>query len=151
MHTTNSHHTPVHRASAPDSRAQRLADRRAANHAALGLLFGKPGDGLKIWRKLRGIERDARNAATAQCNGESYNGQPYRDNGPDDEGGDWDAFCDAITARVRAITGKLPDGFFCNTDPRGHALKISPEVAALHPSLQTDWGGNGILAAEIND
>jgi hypothetical protein len=117
---------------------------RANHHAALESMATNGEDGLSLWRKLRRIERIASNAAAAQCNGENYRGEPYRDEGR------WDDFCKAIEYRMGHIFGKIPDGFFFNKDPRGYALKIAPEVAKTMGGLHKDWGGNGILAAEIN-
>lgn len=60
---------------------------------------------------------------------------------------------EAIEDRVRSVFGgKLPQGFFINKDPRGHALKIDqddilPERRISH----TDWGSNGILAADFEE
>lgn len=42
--------------------------------------------------------------------------------------------------------GRLPNGFFYNTDPRGYALKINNEKAKIPNGLRTDWGGYGLLA-----
>lgn len=59
-----------------------------------------------------------------------------------------------IAALVAGALGKLPPGFFVNTDQRGYALKIdneNPEGRALIEAvkLHTDWGGYGILSPEI--
>jgi hypothetical protein len=58
----------------------------------------------------------------------------------------------AIERRVAAIFGgKLPPGFFVNTDPRGYALKIDPQNAsAAVEGLHRDWGNYYILAATID-
>lgn len=110
-------------------------------------------DGKRISVALLKIERDARNAATAQCNGESYNGQPFR------EEEEWHDFKGAIRDAVSRAFGRshmhpLP-GFLVNGDPRGYALKIdneTPEGKALIEAvkLHTDWGGYGILSPEID-
>ncbi len=137
------------------TKADTIAAERARHHAALARLgetcgMKQPVDGLKLWRALRKIERDASNAATAQCNGAAYGGQPFRE---EDE---WDTFCAGIRKRVeRVFGGCLPDGFRFNQDPRGYALKIrGPEAgkpgAFIPAGMVTDWGGNGILAPEIN-
>ena len=89
----------------------------------------------------------ARNAATAQCNGESYGGQAYR------EENEWEKFKDEIREKVAAIFGgQLPPGFYVNGDPRGYALKLdsgSGEKTATSFALEEDWGRNQILAPEI--
>jgi len=117
---------------------------RKRHHAALATLAGLPeSQGIKIWRKLRRIETLAHAAATAQCNGAAYAGQPFR------QETEWEAFSDSIRTRVASVFGgTLPEGFRYNTDPRGYALKL--EAAQVPPGLDTDWGGYGILAAEIN-
>ncbi len=135
----------------------RIDSRRKAHNAALSRLHASPlGDGedhetrgLKMWRKLRRIEAVAHDAATAQCNGEAYNGQPCRDEIQ------WQEFKGAIAARVASVFGFThlhpPKGFFLNSDPRGYALKLDPEKCTVPDGMQTDWGGNGILAAEIDE
>lgn len=120
---------------------------RADHWTALHSLYKgeKTVTGLSIWRKLRPIEKQAHDAATAQCNGETYNGQPWRT-----EDG-WEIFKGYITNRVRlAFGGVLPEGFFINGDARGYALKLDPDSCVIPAGMHKDWGGNGILAAEIN-
>ncbi len=65
---------------------------------------------------------------------------------------------DRVTEKLIVLfNGKLPDGFFINTDPRGYALKIEDSVmkenqeewAKLGLSPERDWGGYGILAPEF--
>lgn len=137
--------------------------RRKAHNAALSRLHSTPitgydgydeteqheERGLKMWRKLRRIEAVAHDATTAQCNGEAYNGQPFRDEIQ------WQEFKGAIAARVASVFGFThlhpPKGFFLNSDPRGYALKLDPEKCTVPDGMQTDWGGNGILAAEIDE
>ena len=131
-----------------------IIKRRAIHHAALATLSTKPNaNGMAIWRKLRRLELEAHDAATAQCNGAAYGSQPFRpDHGPDGEECDdspWELYAETVTARVAAIFGRLPDGFSYNQDARGYALKIRPERATVPHGMQTDWGGNGLLAAEI--
>lgn len=139
--------------------ARRKAHNRALSTLNIALL--KKGEdhetrGLKMWRKLRRIEVVAHDAATAQCNGDSYNGQPFRLNyGPDGEeceNSQWEQFVDSIRADVAAVFGgKLPDGFRYNQDPRGYALKLDFDKTTIPQGMETDWGGYGLLAAEIND
>lgn len=134
-----------------------LDARRKAHHCALSSLHASllptqeehETRGLSMWRKLRRIEALAHDAATAQCNGERYGSQPYRE---DDETGDspLDVFFDGIRADVaRVFGGVLPDGFRINHDPRGYALLLSSEKVTIQQGMQTNWGGDGILAAEI--
>lgn len=135
----------------------RIDARRKAHNAALSRLHASPlkaGEdhetrGLKMWRKLRRIEADAHDAATAQCNGAAYNGQPFRDEIQ------WQEFKGAIAARVASVFGFThlhpPKGFFLNSDPRGYALKLNPDKCTVPEGMVTDWGRYGILAAEINE
>ena len=104
-----------------------------------------------MWRKLRRIEAMAHDATTAQCNGESYGSQPYRE---DDETGNspLDVFFDGIRADVANVFGgTLPTGFYINHDPRGYALLLSSEKVTIPQGMQTNWGSDGILAADIRD
>ena len=130
--------------------------RRARHNAALATLHASPAtaDGLKIWRKLRKIETEAHDSATAQCNGAAFRNQPYRpDYLPDgSEGQDtpWEAYAATVRTRVAAaFGGKLPQGFRLNQDARGYALKIDPDKGPVPDGMEMDWGGNGLLAAEI--
>lgn len=128
------------------TKTDRIAAARTRHHDALATLYcgNKPVTGAQLWRQLRRVEMDASDAATAQCNGEPYHGQPYR------EEAEWDVFCAKIEGRVAKILGALPSGFRFNTDPRGYALKLDPERGAVIPAgLETDWGGYGLLAPVI--
>lgn len=141
----------------------RIDTRRKAHNAALSTLNTAPlkkGEdhetrGLKMWRKLRRIESAAHDAATAQCNGERYGSQPYREDPeelPDGACGEWDNFCDYVRAEVvKVFGGIVPAGFHFNQDPRGYALKLDSDKATIPQGMETDWGGYGLLAAEIND
>lgn len=101
------------------------------------LTNGKTDPGLALWRKLRRIEATMHKAATDWCNGET-SFDALR------------AISDNTAARVAEIFGEIPDGFHINLDARGYALKLDPERGATLPEgLQKDWGGYGILAAEI--
>lgn len=126
-------------------RKDRITARRAAHHAALETLRA-PGCktlGALLWKRLRQIEARAHDAATAQCNGtEGSAARPTP----------WEAYETAIRAEVAAVFGGvLPAGFFLNQDCRGYALKLHPEKCTVPLGMSTDWGRNGILAAEIND
>ena len=56
---------------------------------------------------------------------------------------------------AKIFGGTIPEGVFINSDPRGHALKLDcgdagqPGVT-IPEGMEKDWGGNGILAAEID-
>lgn len=113
------------------------------------LTFRRPMiDGKKISVALWKIERDASNAATAQCNGEAYQAQPFRGEAQ------WEGFISTVGVRVAEVFGKLPPGFFVNGDPRGYALQVDCDDAAgkqLIDSvrLHRNCGGNGVLSPEI--
>jgi len=135
-----------------------LDARRKAHHCAISMLHDTllptqeehEKRGLAMWRKLRRIEAMAHDATTAQCNGESYGSQPYRE---DDETGNspLDVFFDGIRSDVaKVFGGTLPVGFMINHDPRGYALKLDSDKTTIPHGLTTDWGGYGILAADIN-
>jgi len=137
----------------------RINARRAAHHAALETLRA-PGcetPGALLWKRLRLIEARARDAATAQCNGEAYGTQPFRPDwhedgteGPAARPTEWEAYETATRAEVAAAFGGiLPAGFMFNQDARGYALKLRP--GTVPPGMSTDWGRNGILAADISD
>lgn len=113
-----------------------------ARCTALGLALGMTNpNGKKISLALLKAERVASQVSVAYCNGET----------------DEDTFVIAKRASRSIISdalGKLPPGFFINSDPRGYALKINnetPEGKALieQVGLETDWGGYGILSPEI--
>lgn len=103
-------------------------------------------NGEAISRALARLENVTCRAAVAQCNGEDYQGQPFR------QEEDWEAFKDNIKAKIAALFGgSVPPGFFINSDPRGYALKIDNEhprgLALIRElKLHTDWGGYGILS-----
>lgn len=134
-----------------------LDQRRKAHHRALSSLHASPlasqeeheQRGLRMWRRLRRIEAIAHDATTAQCNGERYGSQPYRE---DDESGEspLDVFFDGIRSDVaKVFGGTLPTGFMINHDTRGYALKLDSDKTTIPHGLETDWGGYGILAADI--
>lgn len=119
-------------------------------------------NGKRIAVALLKLEREAHDSATAQCNGEAYNGQPFRpswnEEGEESDSTPWEDYKRSVSERVALALGHShkhpPAGFFFNSDARGYALKIdcdSPDGAALIWSckLHTDWGGYGILSPEI--
>ena len=114
---------------------------REAHHNALATVFDRPTSyGLNLWRKLRRIEATFSRQSLAFCNGEL----PAED---------FEAAKQVARDAVARLTksGKLPEGFFVNSDPRGYALKIHDSQAKQFPGLHRDWGGYGCLAAEINE
>jgi hypothetical protein len=127
---------------------------------ALARFLGKPNpNGKRISNALRVLEYEANNAATAQCNGTSYNGQPFRSlEAPSAQApalSEWEYYVDSVRGRVSRILGDVPPGFKVNADARGYALKIDNDnangqnlIKALR--LHTDWGGYGILSPEID-
>lgn len=116
-----------------------LNKERAAHHAALETLRapGVTTSGLRLWRTLRRFEGSARRAAEQYANGEI--------------GTDHYERRAALTVeKVRQCLGRVPSGFIVNSDPRGYALKLDPQRCEIPEGLARDWGGYGILAAEIN-
>lgn len=103
-----------------------IIERRKRHLAALFALANhiNPNNklsGLQLWRKLRRLECMANAAATAQCNGEAFGGQPYRTEEQ------WEAFRKLVRTKIAAIFGgRVPRAFFVNSDPRGYALKLGP-------------------------
>jgi len=132
------------------NKAERLAQlnaARARHHQAIEALAapGHPIVGLKAWRALCRLERVARMHSTAYCNGDRVGAYNYRADG-----------CEAFEQFKRAevlptlsrIFGHVPAGFFLNGDARGCALKLAAEHVPA--GLVTDWGRDGILAAEVD-
>jgi hypothetical protein len=132
-----------------NDRKEALARRRTAHHAALESLRGPSCtlNGLQIWRRLRKLEVKASRIATANCNGESYEGQRPQDG---------DKWKQEIRLKIGQILGRRigaykENGIFVNTDPRGYALKLEAINGATIPDgMQTDWGGYGLLAPVID-
>lgn len=112
---------------------------RQNHHAALKKLAAPECKltGLQIWRKLRRLEAEATRITTALCNGEIEQEKA-------------DQALQRIALNVDLVFGRRPDGFFINRDPRGFACKLDPEHASIPDGMYKDWGGYGILAAEIN-
>ena len=125
--------------------------RRTAHHNALETLRAPTckANGLSLWRKLRRLENIANGGATAYCNGEIYTHGAALYNFRRDETA-WHRFSSFIRNQVGAIFGHIPEGFFVNGDPRGHALKLDSEQVTIPEGMETDWGRDGILAAEID-
>ena len=104
--------------------------------------------GLQLWRQLKRIENKAHKAATDYCNGKITCDQME--------------VAEAHAAQaVEKVFGKLPHGFFVNSDPRGYALKLEPfqhedgkgktRLAFPDLRLDSDWGSNQILAPEVSE
>jgi len=105
--------------------------------AALARLAGRPAaEGATVYNALRRLENRACSANEAACN------TPKGAEAQDGEHA-------AVLAGVRNVFGYIPRGFFVNGDPRGYALKIDNEKAAIPGGITTDWGGYGCLAPEF--
>lgn len=127
--------------------------RRYQTCEALARYMGRENpNGKEIAVALYKMEQEAHDAATAQCNGEPYNGQPYRDEDA------WQVFKRETAIALRRVLCLseriMVPGFFINGDPRGYALKIDNENSGGKKlidavKLHTDWGGYGILSPEI--
>jgi len=130
---------------------EHITQRRLAHHAALETLKAPACNlsGLQIWRKLRQIEKIAHDGATAYCNGEAVFHQGQAFNFRRDETA-WERFTALIRAQAGEVLGQIPTGFYVNGDARGHALKLDSETVTIPEGMETDWGRDGILAAEID-
>lgn len=124
-----------------DERAAWVQRRRENHHRALETLAYQVGcetPGLALWRRLRRIENWFTVYSTRYCNGDI----------------DTDAFeqvkQQAKNRLSKVFGGRVPEGVFLNSDPRGYALKLDNEKVAIPQGMETDWGGYGILAAEID-
>lgn len=95
---------------------------------------GKILTGRQLSLALFKLERAANKAATDYCNG-------------DIDGDQWEQMCNTVENAVLTLLPGL-EGFFCNGDPRGYALKV--RNPSQYPSLTKDMGGYGILSPEIN-
>ncbi len=135
-----------------------LDTRRKAHHAALSSLHDTllpsleehEQRGLKMWRKLRTLEQLAHRGATAYCNGERLNLRPGTsfDFRCDEDA--WAQFSECVKGEaMKVFGGVLPPGFYVNGDARGMALLLDSERVTIPDGMQTNWGGDGILAADI--
>jgi len=128
------------------NRKERKAEQLARHYNNLATLFtmcggvakdGKVYSGRQLSLKLWKLEKAANKAATDWANGDLTEAQYEAKEGP-------------IKAEVENLFPTL-EGFFCNGDPRGYALKIRTEtMKAKGYPLTTDWGGFGILSPEID-
>lgn len=132
--------TTATRTTEKDERAAWVQRRRMNHHKALETLAYQVNcttPGLALWRQLRRIETWFTVHSTRYCNGtldseefEKIKQQAYN--------------------RISKVFGSIPDGVFLNSDPRGYALKLDNEKVSIPQGMETDWGGYGILAAEID-
>lgn len=126
---------------AKDERAEWLQRRRSNHHRALeslALQVNCDTNGLTLWRQLRRVENWLSAYSVQHCNG-------------DIDGDKWESIKDQGRVRIaKVFGGRIPDGVFINSDPRGHALKLDNEKVSIPQGMSTDWGGYGILAAEID-
>lgn len=125
-----------------ERRAAQLLAHYATCERLAAYLGVKNLDGKKISVALWKAEQFASKKSVAYCNGEISDT-------------DWKWCQKMVSADVEKALGKLPPGFFVNSDPRGYALKIdneNPEGKALIEAvkLHADWGGYGILSPEID-
>lgn len=124
-----------------DERAAWIQRRRENHHRALETLAYQVGcdtPGLALWRQLRRIESWLSVYSVKYCNG-------------DIDTDKWESIKDQARNRLsRVFNGRIPEGVFINSDSRGHALKLDNEQVKIPQGMDTDWGGYGILAAELN-
>jgi hypothetical protein len=101
----------------------------------------KDKDPVKLCKKLRRIERKARELTTALCNGEEEAGkhEDYLEDVLDD-----------IEKVLSVSSGVIP--IFINRDPRGYALKIDSDVVTAQKiTIYRDMGGYGIIAPDLTE
>lgn len=135
---------------------------RVQHHRALETLRADSCQlsGLQIWRKLCRLETLAHACATAYCNGDTIQirwpiGPRDRElllreyNFRSDENA-WESVKENVRDCIRAIFGHIPKGLLINGDARGYTLKLDPDETTIPDGMHTDWGRNGILAAQIN-
>ena len=112
---------------------------RTQHFSALASLHRSPdtADGARIYRALRRIECRMARAAEDACN--TPRGAAR-----------YSALERVAENQVLRLFGHVlsVDGFFCNGDPRGYALKLCNETVTIPEGMATDWGGYGILAPE---
>ena len=124
-----------------DERAAWIQKRRVAHHKALETLayqVGCEAPGLALWRQLRRIESWLSVYSVQHCNG-------------DIDGDKWEEIKQQGRNRLfKVFGGRIPEGVFINSDPRGHALKLDSDKVSVPQGMERDWGGDGILAAEID-
>lgn len=124
-----------------DEQAAWIQRRRENHHKALETLARQVGcetNGLTLWRQLMRLERWLSQYSVQYCNG-------------DIDGDRWEQVKEQATVKLAKIFGyHIPEGVFINSDPRGYALKLDNEKVTIPQGMDTDWGGYGILAAEIN-
>ena len=106
--------------------------------------------GEEIYHKLRRLESQAHRLAELECNGDIDEDKAEKQSA-------------AIEKKVRELLPRLSHfdnngrkgKFFINGDPRGYALKMGEEAAALLTAIMlgispyTDWGGYVVLCPEF--
>jgi hypothetical protein len=121
---------------------EQIERRRTRHHKALKVLAREvncPRDGKTLWRKLNRIEREVYAVCVRYSNGAT-------------DAASWDKTKDWARAEiVKTFGGAVPHGVFVNGDPRGHMLKLNCDEREIPEGMERDWGGNGILAAIIED
>lgn len=116
-------------------------EKRVVNHGQHLIDLFKLGntDPVNLCRKLRRLEAKADRINTAYCNGDMTTEQHAIESGK-------------ITEAVKKIfnSDRFNAAFYYNSDPRGYSLKLRSEWTHENaPSLQTDWGGYGLLAPDL--
>lgn len=126
--------------------AERLERARSRHWAALETLAQQVGcktQGLTLWRKLRRLENKVYACCERYSNEGSYGIAR------------WESDKESAKHELKEIFGgKIPTGVYINSDPRGSMLKLDAGDATkpgvkIPDGMVTDWGGDGILAAEI--
>lgn len=126
-----------------ERRTQQL-NRHYAALVKLAVVCGlKDINGKRLSSKLRAIEQAAHKEAEDYCNGVISSSD------------EWQQRTVIHMEKVQALFNNKLNGLFINGDARGYALKIDSDLLTpgglyADTGLQTDWGGYGLLAPEID-
>lgn len=119
------------------NKKQRMHARIEKHGDDLNAIYSTGIDPVALAKKLHRLEAKAHRIATDQCNGT--------------EGPDAEEQVEKILRTVAKILGPNVQGLQFNGDARGYALKIKSEVVREQSlRIYSDWGGNGILAPDID-
>lgn len=137
------------------TRLLQLDQRRKAHHRALSSLHASPlptqeeheQRGLRMWRRLKRLESEARQQTISIGNGTGLSFTRASVQAPGLS--EWDHFEDCLRSQVsRIFGGVLPPGFYVETDWREPALKL--ERKHTLEAFPTDRAGNGILCGKVS-
>lgn len=130
------------------TKAERKANQLKRHYLAIQALLALCGATNKnhtlqpktVSNRLRQLEQKYNRLATMYCNGDISTEL-------------WDRHSDEAEKTVQGYFNNSLKGLCVNSDARGYTLKIDDEVMRneyKEIGLQTDWGGYGLLAPEID-